>query len=380
MNKKILLVYRLNAKTTLRATTAEHLYSFQNYSPYPIDYWNVEESPGLTKKQIDSYDLIIFHYLFLTHHWGGRKHFMKGLKWANLLKETRGIKVALPQDEFIHTDLFCEFINQFHINVVFSVAPESEWSTLYRTVNLNKVHFFQVLTGYIDEKKIQLVETLAKENVTRTIDIGYRVAGKPCFWFGRHGYLKQDIAEHFLEAGKTREQLVLDIRTDNTNVILGDDWYRFLLSCKYTIGVESGTSVHDWDGSIYEQTEDYVVQHPDANFEEVELHCFPEEDGKIALFALGPRHLEACMTRTCQILTQGNYNGILKPNIHYIEINKDFSNVGEILDKISRNDVRQDMVERTYRDIVSSGLYTYRRFVESVIEKSLNLSTLNNCR
>ena len=128
-------------------------------------------------------------------------------------------------------------------------------------------------------------------------------------------------------------ELRADISTDEKETFCGDDWYRFLLKCKYTIGVEGGASILDRDGSISRKTDEYCSRHPGASFDEIEKACFPGLDGSLKLFALSPRHLDACMTKTCQILIKGNYNGTLSPELHYIPLEKDFSNLGQVLEE-----------------------------------------------
>ena len=71
-------------------------------------------------------------------------------------------------------------------------------------------------------------------------------------------------------------------------------------------------------------------------------------------------------------MVEGQYNGILKPDRHYLELKRDFSNLDEVLVRVKRDQERQEMVSRAYRDIVESGLYTYQSFVELVLAKSLN--------
>ncbi|MGE3809537.1 MAG: hypothetical protein AB7K24_33150 [Gemmataceae bacterium] len=330
----------------------------------------MESERPLTRRQANAYDLIIFHYLFLTNHWGGVAHFRDTMRRCRVLKDATTPKIMLPQDEFYHADLFCEFIREFSIQCVFSVAPESEWEKIYREVDFGRVKFFRVLTGYIDEEKLKRVQQFAREQPVRPIDIGYRTAGRPYFWFGRHGYLKQHIADLFEKIAPSRG-LSLDISTSNQAIILGDDWYRFLLRCKYTLGVESGTSLLDWDGSVHQKTQAYVAANPSATFDDVEAACFPGRDGEISLFALSPRHLEACMTRTCQVLTEGHYNGVLQPDVHYIQMRKDLADAQRVIELMSRDELRQEMVERAYQDLIGSGAYSYRRFVEFVIEQAL---------
>ncbi len=114
------------------------------------------------------------------------------------------------------------------------------------------------------------------------------------------------------------------------------------------------------------RTERYLDEHPDASFEEVEAACFPGEDGKLQLFAISPRHLEACATRTCQVLVEGEYSGVLRAGEHYIPIAKDLSNVEEVLDIVQSDSERERITDNAYRDVVASGDYTYRGLVEQV--------------
>jgi hypothetical protein len=120
-----------------------------------------------------------------------------------------------------------------------------------------------------------------------------------------------------------------------------------------------------------QKTDLYVKNNPDASFFQVERECFPGRDGELALFAISPRHLEACATRTCQVLIEGYYNGVLEPGKHYIELKKDFSNLEEVLNTIVRDDLRDTITHNAYKDIVESRLYDYSKFVDYVINNSL---------
>jgi hypothetical protein len=371
---KILLIYSY-APESMRPTIAEHLYSFKKYSPYPVTYVNLARQPLPLLRELHQFDLVILHYLFMANHWSGPEWMRQLMRRVSSVLRINAVKVALVQDEFYYPDIYCTIINEFGINCVFGVAPESEWPKIYRSVDFTKVHFFSALTGYVDDdvaRKPKIVAPLPK-----TIDIGYRTSGKPYFWFGRHGYLKQQIADAVLKLGPEFD-LSIDISTSGEDTIQGDDWYDFLVRCKYTIGVESGTSIVDHDGSVHKRTTEFVRAHPDATFAQVEAACFPGRDGEINLFALGPRHLEACMTKTCQILTEGRYNDVLRPWDHYIPVKKDLSNLGEVLEIVKKDTLRKDICERAFHDIVASGRYSYKGFVENVIATSLKYRDKKN--
>jgi hypothetical protein len=351
-----------------RTTIIDHLYSFQRHSGQRCFYLDlaVQNIPKYIDK-ID-FDLIIFHTIFLSARWH-LPTFTRIVEKVRLLKGNPAIKIALPQDEFYRTDVVCDFINEFGIDHVFSVSPPSEWQKIYKTVDFQEVKFHPVLTGYLEETTMARIKRLSQTIDKKNIDIGYRAwQAEP--WLGRHGFLKTLLAERFQDDIQT-EDLNTDISTHPNDTILGDAWYDFLLRCKYTIGVEGGASILDWDGTLREKTNLYLEQYPNATFEEVELACFPDQDGSLSLFAISPRHLEACATKTCQILLSGSYNGILTAGKHYIELKLDFSNLDNVLRIIKNDTEREKIVENAYSDIVQSKKYTYSHFVEQILRISL---------
>ena len=354
-----------------RGTIADHLYSYRRYSRGRVFYLNLaaRDVPGwLTRVP---FDLIVWHTSFLSLRWAPEV-FAQARRRALPLKAISAPSVASPQDEFIHTDTLCGFLEEFEVGTVCSVAPESEWPTIYGSLDRDRVRFVRVLTGYLDERTVERIDRIvAQAPSERPIDIGYR-AWHAAAWLGRQGRLKTGIAEVFRKAA-TERGLRVDISTRDEDTIVGDDWYRFLASCKYTVGTEGGASVLDRDGSIRERTEAYLRSHPDADFDEVRAVCFAEEDGRdgFLLSALSPRQLEACATRTCQVLVEGEYNGILEAGRHYVELRADFSNIDEVLGVIAADERRSEIVDRAYRDVVASGSWTYRRLVADVERAAL---------
>ncbi len=264
------------------------------------------------------------------------------------------LHVALPQDEFLNGDVVNAFLSELGARHVFSVAPPSEWPKIYGGLD---AEISQALTGYLDEATLGRIDAVLARAPERTVDIGYRtVPGKP--YLGRHGMLKAELAEAVRERAFARG-LRVDISTRVEDTIYGDDWYRFLASCRYTIGIEGGASINDHDGSVRRCVEAHLVSDPEATFDELEAACFPGRDGELELFAISPRHLEACATRTPQILVEGAYNGVLHAGEHYLELRRDLSNLDAVLDVVAadRGDAER-IAERAHRDVVASGRYT----------------------
>lgn len=370
----ILIVY-VCRQHPLRASQRDHLFSFRKYATdHRCYYLNIAFRPSPAYLHLVRFDLIVFTWSFLNSRLDKRL-FPKYLRRLQPLKRMPAIKVGFPQDEFTCMDVLCDFINEFNLEFVFSVAGESEWAKIYRTVDFQRVRFFRVLTGYLDENVIRKVNELARSNGHRPVDIGYRSG--TAAWWGRWNLIKQHLAERFQDEA-SRRGLTTDIGMGWNTFLLGDDWLRFLLRCKYIPGVEGGSSILDWDGTLSLRVRAFLESKPEADFDEIEASCFPPgKDGEIRVVALSPRHLEACVTRTCQVLVEGDYNGVLQPGKHYIELKRDFSNLDQVMNAIQRDELRKPIVERAYEDIVLSGMYTYSRFVADVIglvlpEKRLN--------
>lgn len=349
-----------------RKAVEDHLYSFERYGSARYFYANFAV-PGVANACLPlEFDSIIWHTTFLA--W---------LRWppepqrAGLLKRARRFKgrarrqVALPQDEFLGTTQVAEFIEEFGVDHVFSVAPASEWPKIYEGIDRDRVGISRVLTGYLDPETQARIDAILAAEPARDIDIGYRV-GPSKHYLGRHAMLKTRIADVVREEAE-RRGLMVDISTRTEDTLYGDDWYRFLASCRYTLGVEGGASVLDRDGSIMQRVTRYVEEHPGAGFEEIERECFPGEDGTLALNAISPRHLEACATRTAQILVEGEYNDVLEKETHYLPLRADFSNVGEVLDVVGgERDRAARLADAAHADVVAADRWTYRRFVEEV--------------
>ena len=80
---------------------------------------------------------------------------------------------------------------------------------------------------------------------------------------------------------------------------------------------------------------------------------------------ISSRHFEAIGTQTGQILIEGNYNGVLMPDIHYVAVKKDMSNLGEKLRELEDKDRMASLIQSAW-DLVSSR-HTYRHRIDELI-------------
>ena len=362
--KKILVLYYTGGIYPIIDTIYKHLYSFRNYLDKNTVYVNVAYGIHENILKKINFDIIIFHTIFLGSMRWDISLYNKFRRECHFIRKINCIKIALPQDEFIRTDLLNDFINDFGITHVFTCAEKKDWSIIYNNVNRKKVFFKQILTGYIDEETTNKINLLSKQYIHRDIDIGYR-AWSAEYWLGKHATHKVKVAKVFKSEAE-RQHYITDISLNDKDTFRGIDWFKFLLRCKSTIGVEGGASVLDKDGSIMMAVRAFMQRKPKATFEEVKNKYFKYKDNKLNLKCISPRHLEACITKTLQFLIEGKFNGILKPWKHYIPIKEDYSNVSESLLLLKNKKLVKKITENAYKDVVLSGRYTYKSMIKNI--------------
>ncbi|MDI6773925.1 MAG: hypothetical protein QME60_00805 [Verrucomicrobiota bacterium] len=366
---RVLVIYWYRGVYPLRSTIRDHLFCFRREArDARTVYLNLAFRWALDVVAKMSFDLVIFHTLFFEVRGSAPEEFARVLEEAKRAASRTPCRVGMPQDEHFKTDLIHRLALELGMTHILTCAPESEWKALYDPARFGGVAFCRALPGYLSSEFISRVERLGRTAGRRAIDIGYRVRpARPSD--GRHGMLKSQVADAVAVRARRRGMKV-DIAVGENRALLGARWTRFLLRCRCVLGAEGGASLLDCDGSIRRRGEGYMATHPGAEFDEVEAACFPNLDGGIRYVSISPRHLEACATRTCQILVEGEYNGILQAGVHFLALRKDFSNIEEVLDNACDEELTNRIAERARREVVDSGRFDYGSFVSSVLRLS----------
>ncbi|EKD28643.1 MAG: hypothetical protein ACD_79C00252G0008 [uncultured bacterium] len=372
-NKKRILILFTKYRFSIRNTVNESIYCFKKHiTDTEFYYYNAYFGIPLNFKYL-KFDAVILHYTFLAV-----RFFDNPDIWDFQIKnlnQISGYKIAIPQDEYDDTDKLCNLFKKCSIDTIFTCFNYEDWKKAYPPEKCSIKYFYHVFTGYIDDNVIETFKKKYLSHKNRKIDIAYRARKLP-YWFGKHGQNKYEIAEKIKQAVKTLP-LNVDISTDSSKVFYGKNWYDFIQDSRIVLGCEGGSSILDSTGEIKSAVIKYMKTKPDASFDEVEKACFSGRDFYINCFALSPRHFECVLTRTCQILLEGNYEGIFKSGIDYIELKKDYSNIKEVLTLARNIDYCEQIAENAYKNIALSGQYTYRKFSHMVFEHINNHITPN---
>jgi glycosyltransferase involved in cell wall biosynthesis len=275
------------------------------------------------------------------------------------------VKLAFPQDDYDHSAILDAWLAEWQVQTIFS--PLSEFQDILYPRLRQKAEILPCLTGYVDDVDLLILEDYARPFEERTTDVGYRARELPPL-FGRLGRLKSELGRRFVDHAGGRHGLKLDISTRPQDALHGADWLKFLGNCRFFLGSPSGSSLLDPEGSIKDAYLAYIAEHPEAGFEEVEAACFPGLDNIYQMAALGPRNIEAAAARVCQILIEDPCWTPMEPDVHYIPLRPDFSNIEHVLRRIGDPAAVQAMTDTCYDLLIRSGKYSYRRFAERVIE------------
>jgi len=283
------------------------------------------------------------------------------------LDQFDGVKVLLKQDENFRFKEIASYIGEIDFDVVFTCLPSEEVAKVYPVELVGSTRFVRMLTGYITPS----LRAITPSFDNRSIDIGYRGSIQPLS-FGRLAFEKRKIGDDVesLLAGK---DLSLDISSRWEDRIGGAGWFDFLLSCKSTLGAESGASVFDLEGDLDSRcrlAEDELGEFKvDHEYAESYLNYLKDIEGNVYYNQVSPRHFEAIATQTLQLLYPGEYSGILQAGKHYFSLNRDYSNLQEGVDLLLDEIKRKEIVTRAYEEILLNEQYWIETFVKDVDEE-----------
>lgn len=359
----LVIYYTKTPLNTVRETIKDSICCFREHLPGDVSLVNfISGCPNLLKKI--SFDLIIIHYSFLAIKYSSPEILVN---FSKDIKKLKGYKIVLPQDEYINSKFLNEFIKKSKIDHIFSLFHDKkDLNKVYPEKETGVTNINTVLPGYVNNKHLKSNEE-SKPFEERKIDIGYRARKNP-FWLGTFSLRKWQIAE-FFQKGEFKK-MKIDISTKEKDVFIGKQWGIFIDNCKYFLGVEGGASLLDIDGKIRKKVDDYTFLNPQASFNEVSALFFEKFDNEISYSQLTPRIFEAVLRKSCLILMEGYYNGILIADVHYIPVKSDYSNIKEVLKKIKNVKSTKRLIENSYFDLVLSNKYSYESFVDSIIKHS----------
>lgn len=357
---RIAVLYDSNS--THIPTIKEYLEAFKEYSGHEVlfipassTYWEYSSDQHI---DLSIFDVVIIHYsirLSLTWH--------LSVKVAEALKVYQGLKLLFIQDEYEGTETARCFMDDFNFDIVYTCIPPEYIDKIYPSYRYPSTQFVQVLTGYVSKNNLA-IESYAKPLKDRNIDIAYRGRNLP-YIYGKLGHEKFEIGVQVkrlsLEFG-----LKVDIEVESEKRIYGSKWHEFLGSAKATLGTESGSNIFDVTGEIQKEIDRFLKASPNTSFEEIHAKLLSSYEDEIKMNQISPKIFEAIQLRTALILFEGSYSGVIFPEIHYIPLKKDYSNIREVFEKLKDDYFIERLTDRAYNDVIASDKFSYESFINKV--------------
>jgi hypothetical protein len=353
MTKPLETLVLYDAQSTFTNTVYDHVDAFARHSGHRITYACI--LPASRKRvSFDAFDAVVVHYSVRV-----------ALGWLpdryrDALARYSGLKILFLQDEYEYTETARRAIEDLGIGVLFTCVPDAYREAIYPRARFPRLRLEPTLTGYVldENTSCRTVPRISE----RKLVIGYRGRSLP-FWYGDLGQEKVRIGQRMREICRARG-IPVDIAWEEADRIYGERWVDFLASCKSTLGTESGSNVFDERGEVRRAVEAELAARPDVTYEEVAEKHLKHLEGRVRMNQVSPRVFEAATLRTALVLFDGEYSDVVRPDRHFIPLRKDFSNVDQVLARLADDDELQSMVDLTYSEIIASGRYGYRQFID----------------
>ena len=341
-----------------RQTTVNHALCFSRYfQASEVTYVNIF---GVIPK-LSKFDLVVVTYELVA---------LRNLPiWKLLVKrmlpilEAARFRIAMPQDDYSRCDVLDDFIVDQKFDAVFTPITR-DLEQLYPRAVRAGIQFHEAFTGYFELSDWSRLETFSRPFRDRTIDVGQRVRHLPP-QLGRAAGIKGQLAIDFGDAAKI-QGFVCDVSTRSEDVLLGDDWWRFLGNMTFTVSRRGGASMADPTGRLADRVRRYQMRHPDASMAEIAKKVSMKGGRTGDFSAISPRLFEAAALGVCQILEPDDYVDGFLPGVHYIPIESNFSNVDQVFAIMRDLDQCEEIVNASQVLLLKSGNFTYEAFVKQL--------------
>ena len=132
------------------------------------------------------------------------------------------------------------------------------------------------------------------------------------------------------------------------------------------LSTQGGSSLFDFDGSF----EKLLLSFPEVNkFNTFQVRkTYELLNNNLNHRTITPRIFEAIGCDTGLLLLEGAYRGVIKPDIHYIEIKSDLSNWDDVKSKIIDLKFINYLKKNCVRDVLNNELFSYKFFVKNIDE------------
>jgi hypothetical protein len=369
--RTLLVLYQHTMPGPMRAALRQKLHALEaSAAGHRIVYWNAAYPVPRPIRELRVHALMLDNTLLVARWAPGFEARRASFDWV---ASSPALKLAFPQDEYNHAHVLDDWLDDLGVDVVFSIYGPEHRERLYPRM-ARRARFERALTAYVDEREATRRAGVVLPHDRRPLDLAYRAEVLPPR-FGHLGQAKLRVAEELAPRARAAG-LRVDVSLDARDRILGDRWLPFVASARAVLGSESGASAIDYRGELVTRERELLAERPSLTFEEFDAAMPAGWDGT-PLGAIGPRHLEAAVAKSAQVLVAGDYDGVLEPDVHYLPVRADFADADAVVERLGDHALLERLAERAHRDLVLSGRYSYAALaalIEAVLDEERPLT------
>lgn len=261
-----------------------------------------------------------------------------------IIRHKKAFKVYFIGNEYKHMPEKINFTKYLKINLFITQSHVQEVIDLYQD-NLDSNVDYITNVG-IDEEDFFPKKKYEDRNIT----IGYRTYPEPEYF----GHQERVRLFKFLEKYSLDNHLNFDLSIKDTDRFGYVEWANFLNNCKCLASSNTG---HDYF-FLNDDLRNKVNKSNINNFETIYEKFFKHLKKGTIFRCLTGKVIEPAACKTALILVEGDYDKF-KPNIHYISLKQDYSNMDECLEKLNDNLFSKSMINKSYDLVKAQYLYKH---------------------
>lgn len=290
----------------------------------------------LLRRRGRTYDLILFPYGFFydTQNWKSRAA-------LTALDHIRGKRVFFLENEY----------RSLNRKLAMALLLSADFLTTQLPLDVAR----RLYAPFVAPERIvalphglspRSAEALRLEAARHERELDLDATGDPYpFYLGHQD--RQQLARFFQERAE-RWGLRVNVALQRGARMERTGWLRHLCRCYGALHPEAGSDFVETNDATRDRVIAFGEQRPDASFEEVYERFFRGYVNPISGRAASSRHFDAIGTRTCQIMFRGRFNDLLEADVHYIALERDFSNAEDVVRRFKDRDYRDAMTARAY--------------------------------
>ncbi len=346
---KSLIIYYQNRFENTLSYQVGWVEAFKKNNLFDCDYLNLDNFFPIQKKipKFDQLKNLIFkkYDSIILLHSAFSNACLVPLYLQKILRNKKAFKVFFIGNEYKHMKEKIKFTKYLKINLFITQSHLQGVIDLYKeSLKINVEHISN--TGIDENVFFPKVPYESRSNI-----IGYRTLAEPLY-FGNQERVR--LYQFLKRYSLSNQNYFFDISLNKKDRFEYAKWADFINSCKCMIIPNAGSDYFFLNDDLRNK----VNQSNLNDFKQVYEKFFKNLNKGTIFRCITGKTVEPAACKTPLIMVKGDYKDFI-PNTHYIELNEDYSNIEECMNKLNDLKFVNSMIENSYKLIKSKYLYTH---------------------